>query len=119
MGDYDNDGFDDIFITCWGQNILFHNDGNGTFTDVTEKAGLLHPGTRYGAGCTWIDYDRDGKLDLFVSHYMDFEPDETMPARGKDPAATTRAFRSTASRVPAPRSLAACITTTATGRSPT
>ena len=47
VGDYDNDGFDDIFITCWGQNILFHNNGNGTFTDVTEKAGLLHPGMRY------------------------------------------------------------------------
>jgi hypothetical protein len=89
VGDYDNDGFDDIFITCWGQNLLFHNDGHGVFTDVTEKAGLLHPGTRYGAGCTWVDYDRDGKLDLFVSHYMDFNRD-TMPARGKDPACNYR-----------------------------
>jgi len=85
VGDYDNDGFDDIFVSCWGQNILFHNDGHGSFTDVTEKAGLLHPGTRYGAGCTWVDYDRDGKLDLFVSHYMNFSR-ETMPARGQDPA---------------------------------
>src|SRR3989440_12476040 len=59
VGDYDNDGFDDLFITCWGRNILFHNDGNGAFSDVTEKAGLSHPGVRYGAGCTWIDYDRD------------------------------------------------------------
>ena len=84
VGDYDNDGFDDVFITCWGQNILFHNNGNGTFTDVTEKAGLIHPGTRYGTGCTWIDYDRDGRLDLFVSHYNVFELAK-VPPRGKDP----------------------------------
>jgi len=89
VGDYDNDGFDDIFITCWGQNILFHNDGHGAFTDVTEKAGLLRQGTHYGAGCTWVDYDRDGKLDLFISHYMDFKKDE-MPPRGKDPACNYR-----------------------------
>ncbi|HYW44605.1 MAG TPA: CRTAC1 family protein [Bryobacteraceae bacterium] len=84
VGDYDNDGFDDVFITCWGQNLLFHNNGNGTFTDVTEKAGLIHPGTRYGTGCTWIDYDRDGRLDLFVSHYNVFDLAK-VPARGKDP----------------------------------
>ena len=84
VGDYDNDGFDDVFITCWGQNILFHNNGNGTFTDRTEKAGLMHPGTRFGTGCTWIDYDRDGRLDLFVSHYTVFDLDK-IPPRGKDP----------------------------------
>jgi hypothetical protein len=87
VGDYDNDGFDDIFITCWGQNILFHNNGDGTFADVTEKAGLMHPGTRFGSGCTWIDYDRDGRLDLFVAHYMVFDRD-AMPPRGKDPTCT-------------------------------
>jgi hypothetical protein len=87
IGDYDNDGFDDIFITCYGQNILFHNDGNGVFTDVTEKAGLLHPGVRFGAGCTWVDYDRDGRLDLFVSHYLFFDPDQ-VPIRGKNPDCT-------------------------------
>jgi hypothetical protein len=87
VGDYDNDGFDDIFITCWGQNILFHNGGKGVFTDVTEKAGLLHPGVRYGAGCTWVDYDRDGRLDLFVSHYLVFDPDK-IPIRGKNPDCT-------------------------------
>ncbi len=83
VGDYDNDGFDDVFITCWGQNLLFHNNGDGTFSDVTEKAGLLHPGTRFGTGCTWIDYDRDGRLDLFVSHYAAFDLDK-VPIRGKD-----------------------------------
>jgi hypothetical protein len=84
VGDYDNDGFDDVFITCWGQNILFHNNGNGTFTDVTQKAGLLHEGTRFGTGCTWIDYDRDGRLDLFVAHYTVFDLSR-IPPRGKDP----------------------------------
>jgi hypothetical protein len=84
VGDYDNDGFDDLFITCYGQNILFHNNGDGTFTDVTTKAGLIHPGARYGTGCTWIDYDRDGRLDLFVSHYAVFDEGK-VPIRGKDP----------------------------------
>ncbi len=84
VGDYDNDGFDDVFITCWGQNLLFHNNRDGTFTDVTGRAGLLHPGTRYSSGCTWIDYDRDGKLDLFVAHYMVFDR-QALPARGQDP----------------------------------
>lgn len=83
-GDYDNDGFDDLFISCWGENLLFHNNGDGTFTDVTERAGLRHGGTRYATGCTWIDYDRDGKLDLFVAHYLVFDPNKIPPA-GKDP----------------------------------
>jgi len=85
VGDYDNDGFDDVFITGWGQNILFHNNGDGTFSDVTERAGLIHPGNRFGTGCTWIDYDRDGRLDLFVSHYAVFDP-KKIPPRGQDPA---------------------------------
>ena len=85
VGDYDNDGFDDLFISCWGQNILFHNNGDGTFIDVTEKAGLIHRGIRYGTGCTWIDYDRDGKLDLFVNHYVAFDPDK-IPIRGVNPS---------------------------------
>jgi hypothetical protein len=73
VGDYDNDGFDDLFITYWGENVLYRNNGNGTFTDVTKKAGVGANRTRWGAGCTWIDYDRDGKLDLFVSNYLDFD----------------------------------------------
>src|SRR3569833_273470 len=84
VADYDNDGFEDVFITCRGQNILLHNEGDGTFKDVTAKAGLLQPHTRLGAGCTWVDYDRDGHLDLFVSNYLVFAPAK-VPARGKDP----------------------------------
>jgi enediyne biosynthesis protein E4 len=71
VGDYDNDGFDDLFITYYGKSVLYHNNGDGTFTDVTEKAGLLQDTVRYASGCTWVDYDRDGKLDLFVAYYLD------------------------------------------------
>jgi len=70
VGDYDNDGFDDLFVTYYGQNVLYHNNGDGTFTDVTEKAGLRQAGVRYGSGCSWVDYDRDGRLDLFVANYL-------------------------------------------------
>jgi len=89
VADYDNDGFDDIFITCYGQNVLFHNNGDGTFTDVTEKAGLLRPGVHFGSGCTWVDYDRDGKLDLFVAHYVVFDQQKIQP-RGQNPACNWR-----------------------------
>jgi hypothetical protein len=74
VGDYDNDGFDDLFITYWGQNVLYHNNGDGTFTDVTKQAGLLSPAPRFGSGCAFLDYDRDGRLDLFVSNYLVFDP---------------------------------------------
>jgi hypothetical protein len=84
VGDYNNDGRDDIFISCWPQNILYRNNGDGTFTDVTEMAGLQHAGNRWGTGCTWVDYDRDGRLDLFVSNYVVFDF-EKIPATGKDP----------------------------------
>jgi hypothetical protein len=70
VGDYDNDGFDDIFVTAYGRNVLYRNNGDGTFTDVTAKTGLAQAADRYGAGCTWVDYDRDGKLDLFVATYL-------------------------------------------------
>ena len=75
VGDYDNDGFDDLFVTYYGQNALYRNNGNGTFSDVTERAGLIQPGpkTRWNTGCTWVDYDRDGHLDLFVANYVDFD----------------------------------------------
>ena len=73
VGDYNNDGFDDLFVSCWGQNILYRNNGNGTFTDVTKEAGLLHSKPEWGAGCTFTDYNRDGFLDLFVSTYLNFD----------------------------------------------
>ena len=73
VGDYNNDGFEDLFLTYYGQNKLYRNNGDGTFTDVTAKAGLLHPGTQFGTGCTFFDYNRDGLLDLFVSNYVDID----------------------------------------------
>ena len=73
VGDYNNDGFEDLFITYWGQNVLYRNNGDGTFTDVTQAAGLLNPQPRFGSGCAFLDYDRDGKLDLFVSNYLVFD----------------------------------------------
>jgi hypothetical protein len=69
VGDYDNDGFDDLFVTALGQNHLFHNNGNGTFTDVTQKAGLLGP-KDFSTSAAWVDYDKDGKLDLVVANYV-------------------------------------------------
>ncbi|MEQ1472559.1 MAG: CRTAC1 family protein [Candidatus Acidiferrum sp.] len=69
IGDYDNDGFDDIFVTALGQSHLFHNNGNGTFTDVTKSAGLWGP-SEFSTGAAWVDYDRDGKLDLVVANYV-------------------------------------------------
>ena len=69
VGDYDNDGHDDIFVTALGQSHLFHNNGNGTFTDVTKAAGLWGPND-FSTSAAWVDYDRDGKLDLVVANYV-------------------------------------------------
>ena len=76
VGDFDNDGWDDLFCCFWGHNILFHNNGNGTFTDVTHKAGLSQENVRWGTGCTFLDYDRDGHLDLFVCNFVKLDPDK-------------------------------------------
>ena len=71
VGDYNNDGFDDLYVTCYGPNHLLKNNGNGTFTDVTQTAGV--DDKRWSAGAAFVDYDNDGKLDLFVSNYVAFD----------------------------------------------
>jgi enediyne biosynthesis protein E4 len=73
VGDYDNDGFDDIYVTGYGKNRLFHNQGNGTFKEVAEQAGVAGTGNEWGTGCAFVDYDRDGKLDLAVANYVHFD----------------------------------------------
>ncbi len=84
VGDYDNDGYLDLFLTFWGQNVLFHNNGDGTFTDVTEKMGLKTGKAEWSTGCSFVDYDRDGKADLFVARYLDFSYDSVpRPGQGQ------------------------------------
>jgi enediyne biosynthesis protein E4 len=73
VGDYNNDGNEDLFCSYYGQNKLYRNNGDGTFTDVTKQAGLLGQGNRFGTGCTFLDYNRDGWLDLFVANYVEFD----------------------------------------------
>ena len=73
VGDYDNDGFDDLYVTAYGKNRLFHNQRNGTFKEVAEQAGVAGTGKEWGTGCAFVDYDRDGKLDLVVANYVHFD----------------------------------------------
>jgi hypothetical protein len=73
VGDFDNDGYDDIFISYFGKNALYHNNRDGTFTDVAEKAGVANNPTKWASGCAFVDYDRDGNLDLFVASYIDLD----------------------------------------------
>jgi enediyne biosynthesis protein E4 len=83
-GDYDNDGFTDLFVTYWGQNALYHNIGGKRFEDVTAKVHLTQDRVRYNTGCAFIDYDNDGKLDLFVANYLKFDFGTT-PKPGENP----------------------------------
>src|SRR3984893_5734934 len=73
VGDYDNDGWQDLYVTYYGKNVLYHNNGNGTFTDASDKAGVAGSGKAWGTGCAFVDYDRDGRLDLMVADYVDFD----------------------------------------------
>ena len=82
VGDYNNDGFDDLYVTCFGPNHLLKNNGNGTFTDVTSKAGVGDP--RWSTGVAFLDYDNDGKLDLFVTNYVGFDLNH-LPSFGEGP----------------------------------
>src|SRR5688572_30630291 len=81
VGDYDNDANDDLLVTYFGQQVLYRNTGKGQFIDVTEKAGVMPSSPRWATGCSFLDYDRDGKLDLFVSNYVAFDIKKT-PAKG-------------------------------------
>src|SRR6267154_1852861 len=86
VGDYNNDGNEDIFCTYYGENKLYRNNGDGTFTDVTVQAGLSIASDKFswGAGCSFVDYDRDGRLDLFISNYIRFDP-SAVPKPGDNP----------------------------------
>jgi len=82
VGDYDNDGYDDLYVTYFGENKLYHNEGNGTFKDVSKEAGVAGDGTKWGTGCAFVDYDRDGKLDLVVANYVQLDM-KTLPKPGE------------------------------------
>ncbi len=101
VGDYDNDGYDDIFVTAYGQSRLFHNNGNGTFTDVTQKSGL--GGVKeFSTSAAWVDYDKDGKLDLVVGNYVQWTPETdlycTMDGKSKS-YCTPESYKGTAVRL--------------------
>ncbi len=83
VGDYDNDGFADLYVTGYGKNRLFHNQGNGSFKEVGEQAGVAGTGKEWGTGCAFVDYDRDGRLDLMVANYVRFDLAST-PAPGAE-----------------------------------
>jgi enediyne biosynthesis protein E4 len=82
VGDYDNDGYDDLYVTYYGRNRLYHNEHNGTFKEVAEAAGVAGSGSEWGSGCAFVDYDRDGKLDLMVANYVHFDL-KTAPRPGE------------------------------------
>jgi hypothetical protein len=101
VGDYDNDGFDDLFVTAMGQSHLFHNNGDGTFTDVTQKAGLAGP-KEFSTSAAWVDYDKDGKLDLVVANYVQWslEGDLYCTLDGKSKSyCTPESYKGTAVRL--------------------
>ena len=101
VGDYDNDGYDDLFVTAYGQSHLFHNNGNGTFRDMTQKAGL--GGIKeFSTGAAWVDYDKDGRLDLVVANYVQWTPETdlfcTLDGKNKS-YCTPESYKGTSVRV--------------------
>ena len=101
VGDFDNDGYDDLFVTAYGQNRLFHNNGNGTFTDVTQKAGLSGI-QEFSTSAAWVDYDKDGRLDLVVGNYVQWSPETdlycTMDGKSKS-YCTPESYKGTSVRL--------------------
>jgi hypothetical protein len=101
IGDFDNDGYDDLFVTAYGQSRLFHNNGNGTFTDVTQKAGLGGV-QEFSTGAAWVDYDKDGRLDLVVANYVQWSPETdlycTLDGKSKS-YCTPESYKGTAVRL--------------------
>lgn len=89
VGDFDNDGWNDLFTTDWGYNALYRNLGTGSFEDVSERAGVRGNRIRWASGCSWFDYDRDGHLDLFVANYIELDLDK-VPKPGEDPECVWR-----------------------------
>ena len=101
VGDYDNDGYDDLFVTAYGQSRLFHNNGNGTFTDVTTTAGLQGP-REFSTSAAWVDYDKDGHLDLVIGNYVQWSPETDLfcTLGGKSKAyCTPESYKGTAVRL--------------------
>jgi enediyne biosynthesis protein E4 len=101
VGDFDNDGYDDLFVTAYGQNRLFHNNGNGTFTEVTQKAGLAGV-NEFSTSAAWVDYDKDGRLDLVVGNYVQWSAEKdlycTMDGKAKS-YCTPESYKGTSIRL--------------------